>query len=100
AAGAELRAELERCLAEHFSAFSRIRGLVRRPCPYRSSFALEELEVALEDGGTLELMFKDLGQDALSERARKVKPLFLHDPLREIEAYRSLLAPAALVTAT
>ena len=100
APSAELRVELERCLAEHFGAPARIRELVRRPCPYRSSFALEELEVALEDGKVLELVFKDLGQDALSERARKVKPLFLHDPIREIDAYRALLAPAALGTAT
>jgi hypothetical protein len=96
----ELQAELERCLGEHFGSSARVQELVRRPCAYRSSFALEELEVVLEGGRTLMLMFKDLSQDALSERAQKVKPLFLHDPLREIDAYRAFLAPAELGTAT
>ena len=44
-------------------------------------------------------MFKDLGESGLSERARAAKPEFLYDPLREIETYRSILAPAGLGTA-
>jgi hypothetical protein len=94
----ELRAGLERALSAHFAAPRRIVRLERRPCPYRTSFALEELDAELEDGTSLQLIFKNLNLDSLANSARNVKPLFLHDPLREIEAYRTLLAPAALGT--
>jgi aminoglycoside phosphotransferase (APT) family kinase protein len=97
---AEIWEELERALSAHFGAPSPIRHLRRRPCAYRSSFALEELGVELRDGSRLELMFKDLGQGGLSRGARRVKPFFLYDPLREIEAYCELLAPTAQGTAT
>src|SRR5205814_144150 len=33
----------------------------RRPCPYRSSFGLDELDIELDGGTPLALMFKDLG---------------------------------------
>jgi aminoglycoside phosphotransferase (APT) family kinase protein len=72
--------------------------LARRPCPYRTSYELEELDVTLADGRRLSLMLKSLGWSALDPAARRAKPDFLHDPLREIEAYRCLLAPADLGT--
>lgn len=59
--------------------------VVRRPWPYTSSLPMEELVV---DGGA-PLLFKDL-----TPRARASRPAFLVDPVREVEAYRTL--PAAL----
>jgi hypothetical protein len=89
-ATSELRDELEAGLP------GAVRALARRPSPDRSSFALEELDVTLADGSTLELVFKDVGRDALSEAGRRAKPRFLHGPAREIELYRRVLprAPA------
>jgi aminoglycoside phosphotransferase len=69
------------------------RSLRRRPFEYRSSAPLLELEA---DGRAL--LLKDLSPAALTERARAAKLDFLHDPRREIEVYRSLLAGADLGT--
>jgi Ser/Thr protein kinase RdoA (MazF antagonist) len=65
----------------------------RRPSAYRTSFPLEELDLTLEDGTELRLLFKDLAWSALAEGARLAKPAFLHDPRREPAVYASLLAP-------
>jgi aminoglycoside phosphotransferase (APT) family kinase protein len=73
--------------------------LARRASAYRTSYAIDELDVQLDDGTALALMFKDLSRRALTAGADRAKPAFLHDPLREIEVYRSLLAPARLGTA-
>ncbi len=89
---AELRSALERLLG------GTIARLERRPCSYRTSYELDELDVQLEDGTALRLMLKNLSRGALDPAARQAKPEFLHDPLREIEVYRSLLAAAGLGT--
>jgi hypothetical protein len=94
----ELRDALERALRDSGNPH-RVTGMERSPCVFTSSFTLEELAVELDDGTQLGLMFKDLGATGLSERARAAKPDFLYDPIREIEAYRSILAPAQLGTA-
>jgi hypothetical protein len=73
---------------------SSVRALARRPSPVRSSFALEELEATLDDGSTLELVFKDVGPDGLSDAGRRAKPGFLHGRAREIEMYRRVLPRA------
>jgi hypothetical protein len=86
-----LRAALEEALATHDGKPVAVTGLERRPCKYRTSFALEELEVTLADGRTVQLMFKNLSRTSLDEDALLVKPAFLHDPAREIEVYRDLL---------
>jgi hypothetical protein len=96
---AELRAALERELRLSVSPGATIAGIERRPSAYRTSFALEELAVDLEDGSRLELVLKDIGPRALREQARVAKPEFLYDPLREIEVYRGPLADARLETA-
>ena len=97
---AELHATLEQVLTRHFGAPCRVVGLERRPSAYRTSAALEEIEVRLDDGRDLQLMFKDVSRQALVEVARRVKPAFLYNPVREIETYRAILAPANLGTAT
>ena len=70
------------------------RSVRRRPFAYRSSAPVAELEV---DGRAL--LLKDLSPQALTERARAAKLDLLHDPRREPEVYRSLLADAGLGTA-
>ena len=66
----------------------------RRPYEYRTSFPLEQLDLTLEDGARLRLVFKQLDWDGLSDEARLAKPRFLHDPLREAAVYGSVLAAA------
>src|SRR5258708_24656997 len=61
----------------------------RRRSAYSSSFALEELEVVFRDGDKTEVMFKDVGPGAMLDGAAAVKPAFLFNPQREIQAYRS-----------
>jgi Ser/Thr protein kinase RdoA (MazF antagonist) len=96
----ELQAELEKALSRNVGEERRVARIDRRPCPYRTSFAIEEVDATLEDGMIVRLVFKDLSRESLSKSAEAVKPLFLYDPLREIEAYDAVLAPAALGTAT
>jgi thiamine kinase-like enzyme len=87
----EVRNGLELALS---GAGLKIAGQVRRrPSEYRTSFPLEDLDLTLEDGTELRLIFKDLSWSALDERARLAKPEFLHDPLREPAVYASVLEP-------
>jgi aminoglycoside phosphotransferase (APT) family kinase protein len=76
-----------------------IASLVRRPHPYRTSFPLEDLDVMLDDGTRVDVVFKDLGLDRMEDSAKAVKESALHEPGREIEAYR-LLDGAGLGTPT
>ncbi len=71
----------------------RVVGLARRPSEYRTSFAIEEVDVELSDGRMLELILKDTAPSALSAEARRSRPPFLYDPLREAETYRRILVP-------
>ena len=97
---AELHDALQRELRCSLSSRATIAAIRRRPSAYRTSFAVEELDVTLQDGSRLALVFKDTGPQALREEARVAKPKLLYDPMREIEVYRGLLAGAALGTAT
>jgi hypothetical protein len=94
-----LQLHLEDRLASHFGRRRSIVGLERRPCPYASSFPVDELDVQLADGSELQLVVKDLSAASLSERAR-VRPDFLYEPRREIQVYRWILphAPAGSPT--
>ena len=88
----EVQQELERATG------ARVVGFERRPSEYQTSFTLEELDVRLDSGEELELMLKVVSPEGLQPGARGAKPDFLYDPLREIEAYRDVLEPAALGT--
>jgi aminoglycoside phosphotransferase (APT) family kinase protein len=59
-----------------------VASVVRRPWPYASTAPVEELAIS----GCPRLLFKDL-----SPRHRTSRPEFVADPLREVEAYTSLL---------
>jgi len=65
-------------------------SLRTRPYQYRTSHQVDEVEVDLADGSTRVLLLKHIRRSKLSARARRAKPIFLHDPRREGEAYRVL----------
>jgi Ser/Thr protein kinase RdoA (MazF antagonist) len=71
-------------------------GLSRRPYRYATSAPLEELRVSMVGGAEMALIFKDLSRDQLLGDARTTKPTFLHQPGREVETYRRILAPAGI----
>jgi hypothetical protein len=96
----ELQAAIEQALTDYFGATRRVRKLTRRPSNYRSSFPLEELEVLLDEGAELPLIFKNLALQSLPETVRRSKPEFVWSPFREIEVYRTILAGQCLGTAT
>jgi len=91
--GDEARAAIEPLLGGR-----RIASLVQRPCPYRTSYELHELDIKLADGELLRLVLKSVGRGSLDPAALEAKPEFMHDPLREIEVYRTLLDSAGLGT--
>jgi hypothetical protein len=94
----DIRAALEQVLGGS-GRQGRIARLDHRPSPYRTSSAIEEVDVYLDSGEELPLLLKDLGRQSLSEEVRRTKPAFLHDPLREIEVYRTVLAGRGMGTA-
>ena len=96
--GPELRAELAGALRGRLASDREIMRLSIRPNPYRSSFALHDLDVTLDDGTQLELLLKNLSWHSLRRGVIGGRPAFLYDPLREIEVYRELLQPYALGT--
>jgi hypothetical protein len=95
----ELKPILESLLTYHFGKTQQILQLECQPSDYRTSFPIEVIKLSLHDVGKLEIILKKLGWDQLAEGARRVKPKFLHDPLREIEVYHSLLGRYSLGTA-
>lgn len=95
----ELKVLLEGLLSSHLARQCSIARLSRADSAYRTSAAIEELEIVLDDGTALELVFKDVGNAALSKEARRVKPSFLRDPLREIAVYRTILDAGSMGTA-
>jgi aminoglycoside phosphotransferase (APT) family kinase protein len=95
-----LVATLATVLRAHLGRPCRVTRLERRPSDYSSSFALEELDVDLDGRTTLRLVLKDLSRPAMLDGARRAKPTFLYDPLREIRAYHDLLATERLGTPT
>ncbi|HJZ60483.1 MAG TPA: aminoglycoside phosphotransferase family protein [Gemmataceae bacterium] len=94
----DLTATLAALLDRHLGRPVRVAGIERQRSAYSSSFALDELEVRLEDGTAVSLVLKDLSRSAILEGARRARPAFRYDPLREVRTYRDLLAPARLGT--
>jgi hypothetical protein len=88
----ELHDALDRLLSRAVP-LRRIVDIESRPMPYASSFAIEEIRVRLDDGRTLDLVCKDAGEAAMLLDAKRVKPRFLYNPIREIATYESILAP-------
>ena len=95
----ELLDAISEILACRFGTSIKINAIRRYASEYSSSFALEDIEVDLEAGPTLRLIFKNVGWQGLHEVARRLKPAFLFDPLREIVVYQELLKSSDLGTA-
>lgn len=96
----EIIAVLEPALAKHLGESAHIVRLERRLSEYRSSFAIEELQLELPGGRHLSVMFKNLSSRALLKDASRTRPAFLYDPLREILVYQQMLTRCAVGTAT
>lgn len=86
--------ELIARLAEHEGRD--VLELARRPYRYATSAPLEEVRVLMDGGAEMELILKELSRDRLLREARTTKPAFVHEPSREVETYRRILAPAGI----
>lgn len=96
----ELQAFVEKALRlDRQQQECRVIRVERRRSAYSSSYPIEDLQVYLDDGTSMELVFKNLSPGSLLSEAREVKPEFLHNPLREINTYLGLLDPDELGTA-
>jgi thiamine kinase-like enzyme len=95
----ELVLALEPILSTDHAVPLKIAELNRIASLYASSFPLEELGITFEDGHRLDLIFKNVSPDALSDAAKDAKPSFLMDPLREIYAYQTVLFTSQFGTA-
>lgn len=96
----DLHGTLQNALQQYFARQVRIAAFERRVSQYCSSYILEELDVTLDDGTRLELIFKDLSKAALLASAERIKPHFIYNPMREIDTYRKVLALHRLGTPT
>lgn len=72
--------------------------MTRRPCPYTTSYRLEEIEAKRSGEPTLRFTAKHLGWQGLTEAGRRAKPVTLHSTERELAVYRDILARADLAT--
>src|SRR5436309_8694380 len=70
-----------------------------RPCQYRTSFPLDEVEIIFADGRQARLLRKRLRLSALDPDIAAAKHSGMFDPQREIEIYRRVLAESGLGTA-
>jgi thiamine kinase-like enzyme len=92
-------AAVQRAVATHLGAGRRVCSVISVPSPNRSSFVVDDVDVRLDDGTTLELVAKAAHWDGLSPEARLAKPRFLWDPERERASYEALLSPAQIGSA-
>jgi Phosphotransferase enzyme family len=73
-------------------------SLRRSPFAYSSSYAIEKLQIAFRDGTDITIIFKNVGPNGILTEAHSAKPVFLYDPQREIQVYRSILSSINLGT--
>jgi hypothetical protein len=91
--------DVQRALARHLEAGRRVSSVAAAPSPNRSSFVVDDIDVRLDDGTTLELVAKAAHWSGLSPEARRAKPRFLWDPERERASYEALLSSRQIGTA-
>ncbi|HZO36320.1 MAG TPA: phosphotransferase [Solirubrobacteraceae bacterium] len=65
--------------------------LARRPLPYRSSFAIDALEIAIGGDAPVRVLLKRLDSAGLSDVAELARPAFLRDAGHELTIYREVL---------
>lgn len=85
-----LQGELVRLVASARPG-ARLSRLSRSTRLCRSSWALEDLVLDLDDGSTIPLVWKDLDREAHGSRSRAVKPPEVLEPNREIWMYERVL---------
>jgi hypothetical protein len=95
--GLRLSTALEQTLASRGEEGRHVSGLERRPSAYRSSCALDDIDVWFDDGSTLALMAKAVDWRAMCPEAQRARPRQLWDEARERAVYESIL-PASGVT--
>jgi Ser/Thr protein kinase RdoA (MazF antagonist) len=59
---------------------------------YSSSHPIDNLSVDLDGGERLRLVFKDLSPGTMLREARKIRPPFLYEPMREIATHERILS--------
>jgi hypothetical protein len=91
-------AEIEHALAAHIGG-RRITRIERVPSAGRSSFFVDDVDVSLDDGTTLELVAKAADRNSMSPEGRAAKPFFLWNAERERACYETVLSPAGIETA-
>jgi aminoglycoside phosphotransferase (APT) family kinase protein len=89
----QLCAVLSRALERRRSR-GRIVDIGRTPCPYGSSWWLEEITLELSDKSRIALVFKNLVREAKGSATHQVKPAFVTDPTREPWVYQNVLIDA------
>jgi hypothetical protein len=97
---AEICAAFEAGLGERSGRSRRVVRCDRRPFAFETSAPLQELDLVLEDGEQLAVLFKQVGANDVIEASRGIRPAFLLDSNREIEAYRRVLPRLAEGTPT
>jgi hypothetical protein len=87
-----LRASIEHALAVRGSATRRVIDIDRRPSAYRSSCAVDDIDVRCDDGSTVAIVAKAVDWNAMCPEARRARPLHLWDEHRERAVYESVLS--------
>ena len=95
----EILAVLEKGLSERLGGSLHILQFDRRQYEYWSSCSLEELNIQLDDGRRMTLLFKDFSPHILLEATGLARHQLLFDPAREICVYTKLLNRLSLRTA-
>lgn len=95
----EILAVLEKGLSARLGGSLHILQFDRRQYEYWSSCSLEELNIQLDDGRRMTLLFKDFSPHILLEATRLARHQLLFDPAREICVYTKLLNRLSLRTA-
>lgn len=67
-------------------------SVTTQPLRYATTHAMTEIDVALADGSSRTLVYKDLATDRRLAQAQGLRPPFLDDASREVHVYRSVLA--------
>lgn len=87
----ELRLAIEQMLTKHFGRECRIVEFRRRRSDFASSYRMEDLDLVLDDGRELQVVLKAIGAPGMLDDARRTRPAFFLEPMREAELYRSTL---------
>jgi hypothetical protein len=89
---------LEEGLTQLFGARVRVRSIQAKELGKSTSFAIHRLDVQLESGDVLPVVFKDLNPLRQLQNAKHLRPLELGRSRRELWMYRHILPGLALGT--